>query len=178
MAPLPDNNTPVLFVDYGWSDETRTTQFRGAAGADIGSMVALAAAFFNAIAPRMVTGWAFRGFRWRAQGANISLPVEGVPTPVTGIAALDAQYDPRFVSWVGRGAVSGRRVRVFVYGLVFPMPDDYRFTTGDIAEFDAARTVLDTFGAGYATTIAGDDPTWYLYQNVGYNSYHERNQRG
>ena len=177
MAPLPENNTAVYFVDYAFNDQQRTMQFRQQPGASLGDLTFTISAFLEALEPILCTGWVVTGARYRAALADFSLPVE-FPTVVTpGCGPLLAENNPRFYTFTGRGLTSGRRVRVHVYGLTLGVPADYRRSPGENAALDAARTVLDVDGDGIFGTIAGDNPQWYLYYNTGYNSYHERQAR-
>ncbi len=177
MAALPENNTGVYFLDYTFNGEERSMQFRHAAGTTVPQLGFYVSQFVNALGPLLCEGWAITGARYRAEGSNVTLPTEAPATPADSNILLSPVANPRFVTFTGRGSTSGRRVRIFVYGLVFNTPDDYRFNVGENSTLAAARTELDSANSGYFTTIAGDDPLWYLYFNVGYNSYHERKQR-
>lgn len=155
-------------------------QFRGDAGATAATLGSVATAFLQAIGGRMTDNWTIIGTRFRAANSDFSLPVtEVVAQPDTSGGTWDAVNNPRFVTWVGRGFLTGRRVRIFVYGLVFTTPTDYRLTLSEISEFNTARGILQAESDdGPLGTIGADAPQWYPYQNVGFNSYWEREQRG
>ena len=178
MAPLPDNTTATYFVDYQFGGQEHTMQFRYTDVVTLPAVIAQVNEFLAALAPIMSSDWEIVGARFRATGSNVSLPTEPPVEPAPGGGVLDPSQNPRFVSFIGRGGISGRRVRLYVYGLTFVTPDDYRLDAAPGNPVGDARLVLDSNPEGIFVTVAGDNPLWYPYANVGYNSYWEREQRG
>lgn len=177
MAPLPDNNTGIYTVLYQSNSGQHRMQFRNTGSAVVGATRTAVQNFLAALLSLRPADWIVTGATYQAPGTNFALP-ETPPTVAAGAAtALIGTQFPRFITWVGRGAVTGRRVRVFVYGLSFTSPNDYRFSVGELAALESARAALDAAPPGAITTIGLDDPLWYLYQNTGFNSYLERKQR-
>jgi hypothetical protein len=177
VPPLPSNTTATLFLDYSFQGEGHTMQFRHASGQTVGALIARVQTFLQALDEIMDPTWEITGARYRAAGSIVALPVEPPADPVPTGTALPQTSWPRYVSFSGRGATTGRQVTIFVYGLSFPTPSNYRLEAGENITVDAARTVLDSSAAGLFTDVAGSDPIWKQYANVGFNSYHERQQR-
>lgn len=177
VPPLPPNTTATLFVDYTFQGQGHTMQFRHASGQTVSALTTRVGDFLDALDPLMDPTWEVTGARYRAALTIVALPVE-IPTGITpGGAAVPQTSWPRYVSFSGRGQTTGRQATIFVYGLSFPTPNDYRSQSGELAAIDAARQVLDSAAAGLFTDIAGSDVLWKQYANVGFNSYHERQQR-
>ncbi len=177
VPPLPPNTTGTLFVDYTFQGQGHTAQFRLATGSSVAQLITLVGDFFDALDPILDPTWEIASTRFRAAQTIVALPVEN-PSGITPAGAAVPQTSwPRYVSFSGRGQTTGRQCTVFVYGCSFPTPNDYRLQPGEVAAVDAARTVLDSAAPGYFTDIAGSDVLWKLYANVGFNSYHERQQR-
>lgn len=180
MAPLPENNTAVYFLDYTFGDgQAHTAQLRGGTGATEGDLAGVFESILNELEPDRPPSWTITGARYREALSSITLPAVVVPTINAGTGTeLDAQDYPRFYTWVGRGSTSGRRVRLFLFGLDIPLPPDYRYTITEATFAAEVRTILVTASAAdVVATIAGDRPTWYNYVNAGFNSYWEREQR-
>lgn len=178
MAPLPDNNTAVYFLDYTVDGQGHTMQFRLTEGADLAGAVGDSEGFLAALAPILDANWFVVGARYRAAGSNISFPVDPPTQPSVGAGSLPVKEKPRYLSFVGRGLTTGRKVRVFVYGAVFNSPDDYRLTGSEEASVQNAVQFLQNNSENTFATIGGDIPYWNAYANVGYNSYYERKARG
>lgn len=178
MAPLPANSTAVLFIDYEDAFASHQFQVRCTAVAGLDIARQSVTNFLNALQPIRSAQWVLTGARFRETGSNITLPVEQ-PAMAAGSAATPvAEQAPRFVSWIGRGATSGRRVRVYLYGLTIGLQPDYRFTPSENATLNAARAALQAASAnGAFITAGGDTPTWYTYANLGYNAYWQRERR-
>ena len=178
MAPIPPNMTPVLFVDYQFNGEQHTFQLRSPLGGVANDLVALAQDIVDEIDVLACTGWEVLGTRFRQAGSDLSVPSGAVTIGSAGGGALNPVQNPRFVSWIGRGGTSGRRTRLFIYGLVFTTPEDYRLTGSENAVMASVRNLLQTAAENnIVATVANDQPFWYEYQNVGFNSYWEREQR-
>lgn len=178
MAPLPYNNTGIYFVDYSVGDAAHTMQIR----IEDQSLVPDAAELVNDIlvtfGTNLANDFTIEGARYQAPGANFSLPALPPNQPTVGAAAIGGVNIPRFISWVGRGSDTARRVRLYLYGVVFGTPDDYRLTGTELQAAADTVQLLRNTSPNVATTIAGDEPIWSPYANVGYNSYWERERRG
>lgn len=177
MAPLPHNSTAIYYVDYSFAGQGHTMEFRTDAETGPVALLEPVSAFLEELSPLMASTWRVEGARAQAAGANFSLPVAAPPTTITGTGTLPAREYPRFVSFVGRGSQTGRRMTLFVYGLAFTTPDTYRFVEGTQAALDNARGELINMASSLLITIGGDAPYFQSYCNVGFNSYWERERR-
>lgn len=180
MAPQPAK-TNVLYVRYEGSFGTRTVQCRFS---DATSSSAAASAFRTWLLAGVEDIWktttAVTQWSWRVKGSTFSLPI-GSPGAVVGLltGALSPVEYPRYVTFTGRGLTTGKQVRMFIFGLDFATPGDYRFTLTENGPVKAAWDALPALvAAGGFVTEGGDAPQPRIYANVGYNSYYERKSRG
>lgn len=180
MAPLPDNNTGIYYVDYTANGRGHTAQFRynnpsGPLPPTTG-MMGQVANFLNAIAPLMPTDFAITGARFQIEGANHTNPAAVPLLTVAGVYTPHASDVPAFISFIGRSS-GGRRARVYMLGAGLDPADgvgnwnDYRLTSAENATIAAAVTVLNG-----AAIVAIDkvEPLWYEYANLGYHAYWQK----
>lgn len=177
LPPLPPNNTGVYFIDYSFQGEQRTMQFRTEDGLDATSLEPFVGFFLATLSDLMDTTWQIDLARFRAEGGIVSLPAPLPDDPSPGVLVCPPTSYPRYVNFVGRGLATGRRVTLSVYGLVFPTPEDYRLQGSEVPAVAAAIGVLNSYGGNRPVSIGGDPVIWYSYANVGFNSYHQREQR-
>lgn len=185
MAPLPPNSTRRFFLDYTTGRYQHTFQMRTANGITAAGADAVFADFVNAFLGLTCAGWAVLGGRVQEAGSNITLPAnfplsQALSSPNVS-DPLPENQEPRAVTYVGRGAVSGRRVRVAVYGLLGNTPNRYRYLAtgvpGDVTT-DVLTALRDGGGNDCWLSIGGDVPYWLDYADVNYNSYWEAAVRG
>lgn len=179
MAPLPENSTGRYFVDYTFRDQGHTLQIRYGAGTAVESLPFHAGVFLSSLATLMDNTWAIVGARLQSAGSTFAVPTVAPvlsATPSGGVLP-PANY-PQFTTWVGRGNTSGRRVRIFVYGLLLGNDGSYRISNPTGPTQAARAALIDGVGEDNVfVTIGGDAPTWYNYVNQGFNSYWEREAR-
>lgn len=183
MAPLPNNNTGVYYVDYRSNGREHTAQFRyNGSGAPPTEFVATAWGWFRVIEDYLPMDFTITGSRFRPAGGTFSLPVsvEGLDPPTPGLPTSPSEA-PGFLGFVGR-TLGGRRVRLFTLGVSFtPAGDpgftnDYRATVGESTVVAAAVSYLSDWD-----TMVGIDTfqvLWNPYANLGYNAYWQRAVRG
>lgn len=177
MAPLPDNNTDCLWLDYtdGQNDHSFQVRFAGGVGklADVMDYVDQFFTALDGILYLLTVG----GCRYRLEGTTVSLPLVWSGAATYGTFAMPATLAPRQVCFLGRDT-AGRRVRWFVFGWDAAPPTAFRIGTGTGSPFEAAAGVL---GAGQLDdtflSISGLDPILYGYVDVNYNSYYEEKAR-
>lgn len=179
MAPLPENNTARTFTDYTVQGRQHTLLCRWDPAAGIETARFHIGEFLTALAPIMDNGWAITGARVSGQGSAFTVPT---PPPVLGAApaggTLPLVNAPQFTSFIGRGLLTGRRVRVFVYGLIITVDSDYRLAGTLPAPIANAIAALEVAADdGVFCTIGLDRANWYDYANQGFNSYWEREAR-
>lgn len=179
MAPSPDTATSVYIVDYSFEGGQRQLQCRYLPVAGIDTALGYVQAFLNQLLPVLCTDWTILGARVRSAGSSITLPaVAPILSGAPSGGALDDFNRPRFHSFIGRGNPSGRRARVYVYGIVGITPTAYRIPAPLPEALEDARTVLTAAQEGSCfTDVDGDAVTWYEYVNVGYNGYWEKDAR-
>lgn len=187
MAPLPENSTDRVFLDYTSMDISHTLELRitPAGGA---TPIDYANTYSAWMVQRMLTTDSVQGARFQAAGSNFSLPLPF--TPAIGVIAADIGNrwieDPEsaFLSLIGRGRTTGRRVRwtLFTPARTTLWPEDNRYNPGDAAPIDTFRqnfaSLADAAGIAPLLTVGGDLVNVYGYVNAGKNSYWQREQRG
>ena len=175
MAPLPDNNTPTLFLDYTSGGQNHTAEVRLPSAATTSTASAAAATIAAVMKNTMLTSDTIKGARFRAQGSTFSFPVSVTATAGTIAGTADPDLKPAFYSFTGRSS-DGRRVRFTVFtNYVNTMTDGYRDAT-PAAAFASVLAALGSSGAD-ARTISGLAPTWNPYVNFGNNAYYQRKTR-
>jgi len=180
MAPLPSNNTAVLYIDYTTGARQHTFQCRYIEATPANAILAVGS-FLDALKLVLTAGWRVLAARTRAVGAVITLPTTLSPflTSFAGDSGqgLDGFNEAREFVWVGRGLQAGRRVEVSLYGLVLGTPNDYRYeAAGGPPSLANARTQLGVAPNTFST-VSGEAALWYPYVNVNYNSYWESRSR-
>lgn len=177
MAPLPENNTGRVLVDYTSNTRSHTAQFRyaGAGAPD--------AAFLTAVGQMMVVMESFMavdynltGWRYVPQGGDFSIDIADTPPSVTGIGTTTLGEAPAFLSFVGR-SLGGKRCRLYFIGTNVSPADEgggignYRLTP---SESTALQDALDILVAAPFVAIDGLEPVWKDYANAGYHSYWQK----
>jgi len=176
MAPLPPESTRRYYFDYICDTIPHTVQMRTTETAsDIGAFGEFQA-LTNIIAP-LFSLCSLTGIRRSDIGSNISYGVLPGSVWTFGTGGQTDVNRPAFLSFIGRSPSSGRRVRVFFYGLVGVTQDDYRLTGVESTEVQDAVNYLNTIG-GYWISISGGFAVWKAYANQGFNAYWQRKARG
>lgn len=169
MAPLPFNNTNVLFVDYSVSGFTHTLQCRfdgDDTGADAMTTVT---AFWEALSPQMYD-MTVEGARVQLLGTDVSFDVVWSGATGYGDGGGEPFQSALFVDFIGRSP-GGRRVRASTFGFKGYVPgDNYRAVPGENAQVDDVVELLQSSGAAFLA-IDGTVPVWKNYANTGINAY-------
>jgi len=171
MAPLPSNNTNVLFVDYTGCGESHTTQFRYSSDADVSDALGVAASFFAALGA-LIREITITGARTRAAGANVTLPVPWTGFATYGVGAGVHNESAYYADFVGRSNL-GRRCRVSVFCVTVPADTsnhDFRLSA---SESEAVSNALEALTAEPLCPVAidGGTVTFHQYANIGTNAY-------
>lgn len=175
MAPLPDNNTPTLFVDYTSGGQTHTSEVRLPSGASSGSAAVAAGVMAIVMKALLFPSDSITGARFRQAGSSVSFPVTFTPVVGTQGGTPDDDNKPNFVSWTGR-SIDGRRVKFTVFTrAVQPALQGYRDTTPSTGEQAVLAALTDNDVD--ARTISGQAPIWNTYVNYGANAYYQRKAR-
>ena len=191
MAPLPQNNTDRLFLDYvtGNSPTSRehTFQVRFSGGqGQLATVQSRALGFLSApTASFYRDGWRVIRARYQAGGTNFSVPV----SLISGLAAFVGNNTPTYaerfeaveITFQGRSFSSGRRVDVSLYTALSDAQLNFRVPTGPTAlpaQLGAMVAQLNGASADNAfLSIDGTFASFYSYANYNYNSYWERRSR-
>lgn len=179
LPPLPDNVTPLLYVDYSYQDRSHTLQMRFSNASFLSDAKTAAISFLNTLVTILDNTWAIAGARWRDAGSIVTLP-----TPIPGLGAtpsggtVNATLKPRELGFTGRGGTSGRIGGFFVYGSTAPLPGDFRYQPGEVVALDDALENL-ALSSGDVWLSKGFDPLQFKpYVNSQNNSYWETRARG
>lgn len=171
MAPLPGNNTDILFLDYVTCGEPHTTQVRFNDDGSVTEAMDLLDEILTAISGRLRL-LTVTGARVRAMGGSVSLPVTWGGSSTYGSGAGAHFESAYYMDFIGRSAL-GRRARLAVFGATAPADitnDDFRVTSSEDSGVLAAVNALNA-GTGVGIAIDGLAVTWYPYVNIGTNAY-------
>lgn len=190
MAPLPENATARLFLVYTSAAVQHTLIFRLGAGANVGDAETVAADMATIFKARMLSSDSILSARFSDIGSTFSLPITFSPVIGSVVAVGPSSYwaedpDSAFISLIGRGLSTARRVRweFFTPVATTAWPANNRYTPGASAPIDTLRTNFTSAVTGAASpgeqivTIGGDIPAIYSYVNIAKNSYWQRKQR-
>jgi hypothetical protein len=190
MAPVPPNGTDRVFMDYTSYDIPHTLILRLPPVSTPADGEAVAAAAATILKQRMSVNDSFTAARYQQSGTNFSLPIaftaqQGVVDPSGGSALWQEDPESAFITFIGRGSATGKRVRweFFTSVRTTTWPGDNRYNPGESGPIDALRTNWTNFVEVGATatqqivTIAADIPVCYDYVNIGKNAYWQRKQR-
>jgi hypothetical protein len=175
MAPLPHNNTDIVYVDYQQGNQEHTFEVRVDTLGEIEAIETVIGAFLTAVG-NLVGLATILSVRGQASGSNISFPfpISSLVGTTFGSGAVNNETVPFYINFVGR-STGGRRVSLALFGRAGSL-SDYRLTNSEETEIGAALTILNG-SPGTFLAIDGLQPLWYPYANVGVNAYWQREQR-
>lgn len=171
MAPIPSNNTAVLFVDYQTCGEDHTVQCRFDAPSTVDDAMAAVAAVWGAM-DSLLYLCTVTGARVRANGSNITLPVAWPEAATFGSGAGPHQASAYYVDFIGRSP-GGRRVRMGFFGAqanADAIAEDFRLSSTDSGVVGDAVDILNS-ADGTCLAVDGLQPIWYPYADIGTNAY-------
>lgn len=178
MAPLPQNNTGRVWLDYTDGIHQHTLMWRfAAATSNAAEVMTFMAQFLAAIAPStcLLTIVAVRA---AAPGSDVSVPIAWTGAATYGAGAQTAVNTPIEIRYEGR-SVGGRRGSAHLYGYDAGVPGTYRIAITPASVVDNALVVLQAATAtGAMVAIDNGAMNWKTYVNIQYNSYWETKQRG
>lgn len=171
MAPLPSNNTNIMFLDYNTCGEDHTLQVRYSGDGSLEGAQNVADAVLTAMggALRLIT---VLGARVQLKDENFSLPTAWGGSSTYGGSAGAHNESAYYADFIGRTS-HGRRVRLAVFGLAVPADSsnqDFRLTSADSGAVSDAVDVLNAAGEN-AVGIDDFAAIWYPYANIGTNAY-------
>lgn len=172
MAPLPQNNTARVFLDYSGVTGAHTTMLRLLVNTGPDEGLEVAQAFWSQAVNILTQDVVDATVRYSAQGSNFSLPV-GTATG-TGLGAPNQPdaNDAMFTSFIGR-TIEGRRTRITLFN-VFRVPDgDFRVSGESLSTAEAA--ILNYLeNDSRIVGIDGERVVWKPYLNTGWSAYYQR----
>lgn len=169
MAPLPFNNTSVLFVDYATQGFPHQVQCRFDSPSTVDDAMASVDEWFAAIA-NAIGETTITSARWLENGGSVTTDVVWIGSPAYGDGTGDPFESAQYYDWIGRSP-GGRRVRVAVFGAQnLQNGGDYRSQLGEDVALDAGLAVLQA-AEGTFLAIDGTQPIWKNYTNMGVNAY-------
>lgn len=188
MAPVADNLTMRVYLDYTSMGEEHTLLLRPASTLNASAVGVLANGWASILSNRMLNTDSVFGVRYSNPLEDFSIPI--LYTPVPGVVTAAANLwteDPEsaFLSFVARSTTTGRRGR---YTFFTPIrttdwPADNRYSPGESAPIDTLRTNIQnavSIGTPGSVPLLNADGTFqtvYSYVNIGKNSYWQRKQR-
>jgi hypothetical protein len=160
LSPLPESNTKRYFLQYVVDTEIHNMQFRCADS--IGDSTALSniADLVTAIAPTAGTNTTYDGVFVALNGSNVRNPVPGF-TPVTGAGGLVSGATLQNAWCISGRAPSGRKVKIFLFGLFIALPADYKQDPLTDAGLQGFQGLLNS-QSDFSLAIDGTKPTWYF----------------
>lgn len=175
MAPLAENLTPRLFIDYTSEGQQHVMQVRLAIGSGEPEAIAMYNAITGALAPQMWNQDSFRGARLSAANSTLSFPIAVDPVAGTNPFAPGVGKEPAFWSLTGRDTL-GRRVRCTFFSPYVPQDEEYRDVVSAQPNINGWRNALIQT-AGGARSVSGSPVVWNNYVNIGFNAYYQRKKR-
>lgn len=161
ITPLPEENTKRYFLTYTVGSDVHNMQARCADSVSDATALSNFAAIAAALQPDAGTATVFGEVFVALRGSNVRNPVAGF-TPVTGGGGGAVGGAETVKAWCISGrAPSGRKVKVFVYGMFITTPANYKqdpLTTPSLQGFQGLLNSQSDFWLA----IDGTKPNWYF----------------
>lgn len=178
MAPLPENFTARLFVDYndGVNNHTISMRYNEGEVSKEAAVVMMDGLF--AAADGLLYEVTIIGARYQLASESVTNPVAWTGAATYGDGAMPVVQAPREVRFLGRSP-DGRKVSWSFFGANITTPDDWRLGSGENADVAAVIAYIESEipNLGFLA-IGALKPLVYPYADVNYNSYWEQAQRG
>lgn len=185
MAPLPDNNTSCIWFTYRTGNLVTSQNHEimlrfNPANSDIIAVQGVLYDFLVAVgAATFRQGWAIQSARGRAEGSDVSLPLALTANLVnfigTGNAAYPLRRETEEYIYGARSALTGRRWRMSLFGVLLAAPDTLRYTYAGAPTW--VQNSIDALSGAFANqdicTIDGGGATVRPYVNWQQNSFWE-----
>lgn len=185
MAPLNPDSTDRLYVQYTSVNIQHELLFRFPPNSPPTDAATVARVACTEMANVMREDDNFVAARYGVAGNDFTFPVPWAVIPGTVANTLVAgDPESRFLSFVGRDALVGRRVRYDLYtgASIIPIPSINRIPEGSNALLDAILSALDSIANPTLDdlgiiTIGGAPPIFNRYVNSAFAAYWQRKQR-
>ncbi len=176
LTPLPASNTKRYFVGVLADTLQHHIQIRVADSVSDASAITDLGGVFSVILPQLYSSTSFNELLVANHGSDIRNPVAGWTTLV-GTGAFTQPDTERPLTFCARGrAVSGRKVRLFLWGLNIARTANWEYVPG--AGTDLATFLQDlNLSANYFLAIDGSKPVWKGDFTIDYNDHWEQEAR-
>lgn len=173
MAPLPDNSTSRIFVDYSDQYHNHTWEVRySAINSSSGSAMLYLHAVLQALVPGLYT-LTILGARDQHANSLITSPLTWPHNATYGAGVNPAIRAPLQTMFLGRTPL-GRRWRFSVFGMIAGPIANFRISSALNADVAAAYAAIVTaHAASNFTGIDGGIPALYDYVSQNYNNRYE-----
>jgi len=174
LSPLPANNTDRFKLTYfdGYHNHSLVCR---TADVGFGTVNTALDGFLTAI-EGLLGLITIIGLELAEAGSDVFNPSVWSGAATYGAGTLSAINRPFSLSFTGR-ASSGRKARVFIFGVDSPTDDTWRFTTSESGFVNDAVAALTAVG-GTFLAIDALTPTWHPYANFGANDHWVKVIRG
>jgi hypothetical protein len=161
LSPLPETNTKRYFLVYTAAGLTHQLQARCADTVGDSTALTFLSDIATALAPSAGTNTTFAGVEVAANGSNVRNIVPGF-TPIAGTGGGAVGGAEIVKSWCISGrAPSGRKVKVFVFGMFLSTPANYKQDPLTDAALQGFQGLLNS-QTDFWLAIDGTKPVWYF----------------
>jgi hypothetical protein len=177
VVALPPSSTKRWWLDYTVNGDSHSILMRADAGQSAAQVSGVFSTLLTGFGDANLYQYDVTGLRYAEVGSDVSLPA-----PYTGDAqfgtgtAVSTDQRAKTLSFTGRD-VAGHKVKFFMYGIKMQAQGDYRISIGEDVAIGAAITYLTNLTEHF-WTIAGLQPIWNGYANVGWNDHWIKRARG
>lgn len=175
MAPHDPKNTARFFLDYRTPLAEHTLVMRVNGAVSDAEAIATAEGYTNAVKGLLFGSTQWTQLRKAAAGTNVSFGVPWSPVQPTSGLAQTQHFEPYFISMTGRDP-NGIRAKLTQFGCTVGLDASYRVFPSENADIVPLLNYVQLTSNSFVT-IAGAQPLWNTYVNVGYNAYWQRQQR-
>jgi hypothetical protein len=177
LTPLPQSNTKRYFLSYLADTQRHHVQIRVADTVSDGAAITELQALVTGILPQAYSGTVFDILEVADSGSDIRNVVAGWTSQTGTLGSGEPDnIRPYTYGFAGRSP-SGRKVKLFLFGMSYNQPDTWRFIPGAATDFDSFITQLNAT-ADFYLAIDGTKPVWYDYINIAVNDHWVKVARG
>ena len=170
LTPLPANNTKRYFLGNIASSKQHHIQIRTSDTASDSAMVTVLTDAFSNLLPVMFNDCSFNELLVAEHGSDIRNPVSGWSTLV-GTAGVPQPDQDIPLSLCARGrSPTGRKVRLFLWGMFFTRDTDWVLQPSEGSEFGIFIAFLNAASNVYLA-IDGTQPIWRGDYTIQFNDH-------
>jgi len=167
MAPLPEHNTPRLFLTYSVGGEDHVQQFRYPASGSQGAAVAVLPELYAFLDPELYATTIVK-LEYSLAESNVRIPLAWPGDASYGADTPPAGQQMKFLSVVGKDT-TGRRIRVEQFGIKQAIPSTWRLALGVNTDLDDWFEHLQLAYTEVTLVTIADNPAFFnQYYNFKY----------